>query len=183
MATTSAIVEILVIGVIGVVWVILFLSGVSTTHLDSVVDYMLKLKDWNGLITFLVIGVLYQLGWLINGFSYGILNITERRIRSKIFKQKKLEHRKVRALVYQKASDTVRDDLKVDRSVIRLSRSGVFNFSLIFIALLLQGSPLLPLFPLLLFVVAGCSLQWYFRFVRYYNRMIDEYEVIKNSSP
>ena len=181
MATTSAIVEILVIGVIGSVWLILFLSGISAIHLDSLVDYMLKLKDWSSLITFLAVGIIYQLGWLINGFSYGILNIIEKCIRSKMFKQKKLEHRKVRALVYQKASATVRDDLKVDRSVIRLSRSGVFNFSLIFVALLLHRIPFLPLLLLLLFVVTGCGLQWYFRFVRYYNRMIDEYDAINSS--
>jgi hypothetical protein len=180
MATTTAIVEILVIGIVGSIWVIFFITGIFALPLDALVHFMLKLNDWSGLITFLLIGILYQLGWLINGFSYGILRLfLEKRIRSNIFSQKKLEYRKVRALVYQKASDKVREDLNVERSVIRLSRSGIFNFFLVSTALLINGSTFIKFVPISLVLFAGCGVQWYFRFIRYYNRMIDEYDVIK----
>jgi len=183
MATTAVIVEILVIGLIGSIWLVLFLSGISVLDPDSVYDCMVRLKDWSGLLTFLVIGLIYQFGWLINGFSYGILRfLLTKRMRDKIFEQRQLEHRNVRALVYQEASDKVRQDLDVERSVVRLSRAGMFNFLLISIALLINGSPFVKFAPFSLILSIGCGIQWYFRFARYYNRMIDDYDTIKDSN-
>ena len=180
MATTAVIVEILVIGLIGSIWLVLFLTGISVLDPDSVYGCMVRLKDWSGLITFLAIGIIYQFGWLINGFSYGILRILlTKRMRDNIFKQRQLEYRNVRALVYQEASDKVRQDLDVERSVVRLSRAGIFNFFMISIALLINGNPFIKFVPLSFILFVGCCIQWHFRFVRYYNRMIDEYDVIK----
>jgi hypothetical protein len=100
-------------------------------------------------------------------------------MRERIFKKRERNYNIVRGLVYQKASDKVRSDLDMERSIIRISRSGAFNFGLISISLLINGSPFIK-FPLITVVLLiCCSFQWYYRCKRYYNNMIDFYEVIK----
>jgi hypothetical protein len=180
MTTTSFIVEILVVGSIGSIWFLLFFFGFSLADPKDVIDVLVKLKEWSGLITIGVIGLIYQLGWLINGFSYGILYpCFGKRMKESIFKKKQLNYNIVRGLVYQKASDKVRSDLDMERSIIRISRSGVFNFGLISIALLINGSSFIKFAPVTVVLFIGCSFQWYYRFTRYYVRMIDFYEVIQ----
>ena len=183
MTTTSLIVEILVVGSIGSIWFLLFLFWFSLVDPKDVIDFMVKLKEWSGLVTIGVVGLIYQLGWLINGFSHGILYLCfGKKMRENIFKKKDLSYNIVRGLVYQKASDKVRSDLDMERSIIRISRSGFFNFVLISIALLINGSSFIKFAPVtvVLFIGCfGCFFQWYYRCKRYYGKMINFYEVIQ----
>lgn len=180
MTTTSLIVEILVVGLIGSIWFLLFLFWFSLADPKDVIDILVKPKEWNGLITIGVIGLIYQLGWLINGCSHGIFSFCfGKRIRERIFKKKGLNYNTVRGLVFQKASDKVRSDLDMERSIIRISRSGAFNFGLISISLLINGSSFIKFAPITAVLFISCSLQWYYRLKRYYNKMFDFYEVIK----
>jgi len=179
MTTTSFIVEILVIGSIGSILFLLFFFGFSLADPKDLIDGLVKLKEWSGLVTIGMVGLIYQLGWLINGCSHGIFSLCfGKKMRERIFKKIEPNYNIVRGFVYQKASDKVRSDLDMERSIVRISRSGAFNFGLILISLLINGSSFIKFVPIPMVLLIGCSFQWYYRLKRYYNKMIDFYEVI-----
>lgn len=176
------IIEIIVIGVFSLIWISLLLIRVSVLDISHIHSLATSYSSLSPLILVIGMVVSYQLGWLINGFSYAITVIFfEKKIRDKIFDDENLKYEPVRASVYQKASSDLRSDLGTDRSVIRLSRAGAVNFFFISLTMLLFGGFIshLSFIPFLCFV--GSGLQWYFRYKRYYKRMIASYKVIMYS--
>jgi len=106
----------------------------------------------------------------------GLLGFFKNKIKRKSVSS--LIYEKVRARVYNSCSQFSRDDLAIDRSVVRLSRSAFLNFVLIafFLYKLKIISNVLVFFFCFL---AGLSfLQWYHRVYRYYKRMKSFYKAI-----
>ena len=99
-----------------------------------------NLKDWSTAITVFLILICYQVGWLVNGICFIIPDMVYlRRYKRKLLERRKVDksYGYIRGVVYQKASPQLLYDLNVDRTVLRLSRTGVLNFSLIGIFVLL----------------------------------------------
>lgn len=179
MATTALIVEILVIGILGLVWIILLVFQFSDLDINQIGKILSGLKDWSALYTLLFIGVIYQLGWLINGLGFLFTNgLFEKKIRNKMFEEAKLDYHAVRPTVYQNASPKVCSDMALERSIMRLSRSGIINFFLISVALILNGDSIYIFFPIALVLSFGCYAQWRYRYKRYYKRMIESFRII-----
>jgi len=182
MTTTALIVEMLVIGIFSLCWICLLLFRIPILDITTVTESMKSLKDWVPIITVIALGVTYQLGWMINSLSYAITEILGRgsKIRKKLFEDASLEYEDVRALVYQEASTDARADLGVDRSVVRLARAATVNFAIIAIVLGSFLGKYIFIGIILLLCSIICYLQWYFRFKRYYRRMLKTYEQIIN---
>ena len=124
MATTVMIVEVIVVGIFSSLWIFMVLLRLSLVDLSGISECAAELKDWTALFTIVAIAVLYQLGWLMNTLGHVITEwvFLGRLIRKRMFKHSSLEYMRVRTKVYQEASSSAREDLGVDRSVIRLSR-------------------------------------------------------------
>ena len=183
MATTTLIVEILVVGIFGLIWISLVLLKATAFDASQLVKILYNLRDWSVLITILMIGIIYQLGWMINGLSFGISNfLFEKRIRNRMFLKEGLKYEVVRPTVYQDGSEKVFSDMAVERSVMRLSRAGYLNFLLIAIALLWNGGSFTKFFWIALILFMGCFFQWRQRFRRYYIRMITTFKVIQKEA-
>lgn len=180
MATTALIVEMLVIGSSALVWITLFVLSRWGQKLLPAIEALEPVADWIPLLSIIGIGLLYQLGWLLNFISQVLIESWGggTLIRKSIFKRESLEYESVRLAVYQKASIDARADLGLDRSVVRLSRAAIINFCTTGLVLFYYPSvpKLVPCAILLLSIL--CWVQWYVRFTRYYRRMIKLYLLI-----
>ena len=130
MNTTVAIIEILVVGFFGSAWILLAVMRMGGIEWSAVAAYLDEWKYWSAAVT--VIGTLaaYQVGWLMNGLSRGLMWPLAKRERDRVVGGSK-EYEVVRAAVYQWGSAPVNDDLALEQSVIRLARGGLVNFSII----------------------------------------------------
>ncbi len=180
MATTSIIIEILVIGIFSAVWILL---GLVRTGIVNVADLRVLTSTYerfSSLALIISTAGLYQLGWLVNGLCDAVTTpLSAKRLRDKLFKAAKLEYEPVRATVYQLASPDLRGDLGTDRTVTRLSRAAALNFLLIAVVMMTFGGKFIFLGLILLACSIGSAFQWYFRYKRYYKRIISAYKSIR----
>lgn len=130
MNTTSLIVEVLVGGFITLIWVLLILIKLYDVDLVILQDMLLKYKDWSGYALFATMAFSYQLGWLMIHASYiATTSLIVKPLRKKIFGSEYAKYRKIKNTVYSSASDELMKGIEKDRSVIRLSRTGLVNFA------------------------------------------------------
>ena len=102
MKTTSIIVEMLIIGFFGGIWIILFISKYSSLNLINFINDYPEIKNWSALIALLAILVLYQLGWVINWISVILISfIANKKIRDPIFLDENTSYISARTIVYQ----------------------------------------------------------------------------------
>ena len=183
MNTTVAIIEILVVGLFGSAWILLAVMRAGGIEWSAVAVHLNHWQDWSTTAT--VIGTLaaYQVGWLMNGLSRGLMWPLAKRERNRILGGSK-EYEVVRAAVYQTGSARVNDDLALEQSVIRLARGGLVNFSSIALLLVTSGAGRARLTVAVVFLVLalGCALQWRHRNRRYYERILTEYKTLPQST-
>ncbi len=135
MATTAFLIEILVIGFFGTLWMILLIAFVLAGGDIPRVD-LATLEDWSGLFLFAYMAICYQLGWIINWISWEVFNRTSiQKAREKAFGKPIEERAYERRLlaVHQVASEAIISRIRSDLSVIRLTRSGTINFGSLFL--------------------------------------------------
>lgn len=138
LATTSLIVEIIVIGAFALVWVILFVFKFSGLDLSLIPEWLVAYKDWSTLVAFMSLVISYQLGWSVNQFSYFFArNTYNKTIKAKVFKNQYQNFDSIKSTVYMKGSSFAVEKVKERLSVVRLTRSAFMNFLLISIGLLL----------------------------------------------
>lgn len=132
MSTTTLLVEIVIIGLFALVWLCLLFMQLNIFDLDTLIKSLNYLKEWPILSAFAGLAIVYQLGWLIKMFSHAIVDpATLNLIRKRLFVKENLDYLKVRTKVYQNASGYIQQELHVNRSVFRLSRSGIVNFGML----------------------------------------------------
>lgn len=175
MATTSIIVEILIVGFFVCIWIFLFCLRVSLFDLESVKDFSSKIDP---AATVLLIAVLsYQLGIIMNTFSYHLTKrFAQRKYREEIAPG--IDYHLVWATVRQKASEEMVRTLSLYLSFVRLTRAGVISFPLIAVGMFSFGGriALAGFIPLL--VSIGCFFAWREAYRVYYQRMGFAYQVI-----
>lgn len=136
MATTSLIVEIIVIGAFALVWVTLFIFKFFGLDVSLVSEWLVLYKDWSTVIALISIVVSYQLGWSVNQLSYFFArNTFNKTIKSRIFKDEYENFDSIKATVYMRGSPFAVEKVKERLSVVRLTRSAFMNFLLISIGL------------------------------------------------
>lgn len=137
MNTTSLIVEVLVGGFITLLWIFLIIIKVYDVDLQVLQETILKYQDWSGYILFSTMAFSYQLGWLMIHASYiATSKYLVLPIRKNVFEESYSDYRKIKNTVYFRSSDELMAGIEKDRSVIRLSRTGLLNFSVLAIVLL-----------------------------------------------
>jgi hypothetical protein len=180
MSTTNVIAEIIVTGFFSLIWILLLLLEVFGVNIALFYQNFLTFKDWSSVLLLVLFIITYQLGWLINVLGNLIIDVPfGYKFRNKVFRQKNLEYEKVRAAFYQHASIDLIKDLGLDRTVIRLARGGIINFSLISLTLIPFGKSFIILIILFLILAIGSFFQWRKRFQRYYKRLIISVEIIE----
>lgn len=183
MNTTVAIIEILVVGLFGSVWILLAVMRAGDIEWRAVAAYLDEWRNWSTAAT--VFGTLaaYQVGWLINGLSRGLMWPFAERERDRVLGGPK-KYEVVRAAVFQWGSARVNDDLALEQSVIRLARGGLVNFSIIALLLVTSGAgrPGLTLAAVFLALALGSGFHWRHRNRRYYERILAEYNTLPQST-
>lgn len=182
MGTTVAVVEILVAGLFAAVWVLTAVGLFAEVGWDSIRCWAKESKDWAAVLSAAGALVIYQLGWLVNGLSRAAMWPLANRVRDFLYEHREVSSRSVRETVYQEGSPAVLQDLALDQSVIRLSRAGIINFSITSLLLYYFSRPMTAVATVFLLLFGGCAIQWWQRNWRYYERLLDAYEVIGSKS-
>ncbi|GHV36510.1 hypothetical protein FACS18949_15990 [Clostridia bacterium] len=118
--------EILVTGVTASIWIALMVvkilyPGFEIEKLSILIN---SISIGNALVYSICI---YNLGWVMHHIAEKILDpIFQTRYRRKLFEDKIFFE--IRSFVFQFGSQSVMDDIKFDRHLLRISRSNVINF-------------------------------------------------------
>ena len=176
MATTSLIVEVLVIGAVSLSAFILVLTGLtSDVNREDLLSAGQLGRELAASLAVPMLALTYAVGWIANFCSERIFKaLFQQRLRGSVFKtDSSYEH--ARFLLLQHGSAELVHEVSIDRHIIRLGRAGVFNFSLLalgFTAYGLRGwrsAYLAALFSLALAVLS--YMQWRTRYLSHYKRV------------
>jgi len=138
MATTALIVEILVVGVFGLIWVGLFVFKFFGLEVSTISNWLIQYKDWSTGAVLIFAAISYQLGWSINQFSYFVSRKKlNKSIRKKIFKENYDDYDLIKTTVFLKGTTPILDSIQERFSILRLTRSSSLNFLFISIGLFL----------------------------------------------
>jgi hypothetical protein len=180
MTTTAIIVDILIVGFFGLCWLSLLIAIFSPFELTHIGSFTDEIKTWITPITFGVIFFCYQFGMVINWSGAFLVKICfQKKYRDSVYKNEDLNYNDVKAVVDQYGSAEVHRYLRDDLVIIRLVRSGVINFFLIFVLSLFLHYWFVSIIGLLFMVV--CSFYWFQRYRVYYHRILTLYKVINKN--
>jgi hypothetical protein len=180
LATTTLLVEILVIGSLAEVWLTaLFLAfaGPISFNLTTAESEMLK-----ALVPVLAIPVLsltYSVGWATNFLAERIFKSWfEDSLRNILFKEgaPETDYEVARIIYLQTGSPELGREFVLDRHILRISRANALNFLMIGVSLIIcspfLGSRRVELLAVLCAAIAAASFwQWRSRYVSYYKRL------------
>lgn len=144
MTTTAFVVEILVAGLLAMVW--LLMAPVALLFPSEARALTQELKNFSGyslLLGFIVLAVAYTLGWLINSVTFWIAHLSYRRTL-----QRQVIGRKCTREIYEdlrttvlmnKECEEVINRLSAQTAVHRITRSGGLNFLALGATIILLG--------------------------------------------
>lgn len=134
MNTTNLIVEFLVVGLLALCW---FLLGILCVTGQVAIDGVSRFFQWNAwavLVIPLLFSFCYTLGVIVNRLSDYIIHRVDSKIRHSFFGGTETEAlsrwRQAQLTVFEK-SDRLKARLDFGRTILRVARSGMVNFSLI----------------------------------------------------
>ena len=134
MATTTLIVEFVVVGLTALCWMVMFLFAWLGLDPGAVHDWAALSGGWTPALAVGAVVLAYQLGWILDYGSYWLFYYMWN-VRS-IKREYVADNRwwAVYSAVHQKAQDGISHHLRALLSVIRLSRTAAVNFPLIAVA-------------------------------------------------
>lgn len=186
MATTSLFVEIIVIGSLAELWFVAFLVALQPPETVSPLLTRTLQSDATGAaIVGMLLAVTYAVGWVVNFVCERAFKaLFEKRLRDTLFEESPTAYHEARALVFQKGSSDLLHELVLDRHIIRIVRSNVFNFFLIGVGVVLNRHHLSQstVFALVVacWFIAGASFyQWKARYTSYYKQLAAAAAIIK----
>lgn len=190
MATTSLFVEIIVVGALAEVWFFAFIAAMQPVGtISALLARLVSLGPLNTVVAGVLLAVTYAVGWVVNfaaerSFKY----LFEAKVRDQMFGGNAASYREARAVVFQKGSSELLQDLILDRHIVRIARSNVFNFALIGVALLLNGrrfqsGPLAAVFGACVVLAFLSFAQWRTRYESHYSKVSAAARVIGQSVP
>src|SRR5712691_9595517 len=132
MATTSLIVEVLVIGAVALSAVVLLATGLADPiSLQQLIQAQGIIRDLSVPLAVPILAVTYSVGWIVNFSSERLFKaIFQDRLRGSVF-QAGSTYEDARITVLQHGSTELVHELLIDRHIVRLGRAGVLNFGLL----------------------------------------------------
>jgi len=180
--TTSVFLEILISGMMSIIWIFLVLNKIANPSIQLIERILKFIQYPNVSIAFVFVILCYNLGWIIHYLSESVLdNLFQTRFRDKLFDSPN-DFYKIRSEIFQKASEHTIIDLQFDRQVIRISRSNIFNLFLISVCIIpyfnrTNNIALLCFFISTIFCIAS-FFQWQNRYKSTFYEMRRIYETI-----
>jgi hypothetical protein len=174
-ATTSIIVELLIIGFFTLVWILLFSVQLSIIDVQTLKQVLPFLQSTAG---FLVISALsYHLGLAMNSLS---LRLTKRFGQSKYRNEiaPGTNYEVIKTKVRQDASDEMNRTLTLHLTFVRLMRAGIVNFALLTIILFTFPWRIAALGFISLFICLASFIGWRDAYRRYYRRIAFAYREV-----
>lgn len=175
MATTSLFVEIIVIGSLAELWFVAFLVALQPRgSIGPLLARMSPFDSAGAAIVAVMLAITCAVGWGVNFLSERTFkSIFEKRLRDHLFAGSATVYREAHVLVFQKGSTDLLQEFVLDRHIIRIVRSNVFNFLLLGLGLLfnhqrLPQSTLVVLVVACWFIAVSSFLQWMTRYQSYY---------------
>lgn len=183
MKTTAVFAEMIIVGFLGLLWMVILIAEHFGVSQAQIVTFLANYKDVLTPLSVLFFLVCYNVGWLINGVAYWLTGkIFVESYRDKLIEVAKIEssYHDIRVAVYQEASPQLLSELDTDRAVLRLSRTGLVNFPMLAVAVLLSTS-VSNIFAIVALVFLLLSiLQWYQRSKRFYRQIVNLYKRLDN---
>jgi len=140
MATTSLIVEVLVIGMVALSAVLVFATGLANPATSQqLIRIQGMIHDLSVPFAMPILAITYALGWIVNFVSERLFKILfQNRLRGSVFPDRST-YEDARITVLQRGSSELVHEVLIDRHIIRLGRAGVLNFGLLGIGFLVYG--------------------------------------------
>lgn len=111
MATTSLVVEMVIIGCFSTLWLLLAAVRVHLLEVVPLCDPA-SVQSWVTPMLFVATAIMYQVGWVINAVADALTaKALGRRVRDRLFSAANLKYETARALVYHKASPALIGDI------------------------------------------------------------------------
>ncbi len=186
MATTGAIVEILVAGFLALIWLaILLLSPAGPAQIAQAASFFQRYKDYSGLVLLSVLVLSYQLGWVVNACTYWLGKLYMVPLRQKIFGDdaKRERYDRIKAELYAwPGSEKIIKVLYSHTAVDRIARAGGFNFLMLAGVTFFSGYLRLPALTIVFALLGiGCWLVAFDRHYRYYKYLRYAWDVCQSS--
>ena len=158
MSTTALLVEVLVQGLLTTCWLIILVLGINGFNFDPelITKLLLPFKDYSSILLIFLLVFGYHIGWIMNFLSYRLGSFLYiNRIRRKILGEElQLGDFLIDSRISQTASIEFMKKLRHRRSVIRLSRSGLINFFMLGVLILIFFNIWLGIVFLILSIVS-----------------------------
>lgn len=184
MTTASIFVELLIAGSFSIGWILLFSLKLSVLD-TSMFQALLSLNDSNSAwLVGLGFAVAYQVGVLMNLMAYWILYSLREKSwrRCAVLRSGANSFEQMRIVVFQKGSEPLVQGLLSSLHFARMGRTGIFNFLLLTIALLLYDR--LQGMAAISFILAlGSVPVWIMQGKRYYRRVGVAYQELSRIEP
>lgn len=186
MPTTALIVEVLVIGAMTLIWLVAFFAAFLPLPTSAQAAMFISLiREASPLLALPTLALTYAIGWITNFCSERIF-FFRHRIRDQQF-EGETHYEMVKLSALQHGSDNLVQEMFTDRHVIRLARGGVMNFTLLAIALSingLRGRDFAWPFAVLCLVFAALSFaQWRKKYRSHYVNLKRIEIVLPNETP
>jgi hypothetical protein len=144
MATTAFVVEILVAGLLAMVWLLMVpVTLLFPSEARALAEELKNFSGYSLLLGFIVLAVAYTLGWLINSVTYWIAYLSYRRTlqRQIIGRQctREIYENLRTAVLMNKECEEVVNKLSAQTAVHRITRAGGLNFLALGIMTILLG--------------------------------------------
>ena len=167
-------VEILVIGNFTLTWIVLLLLRTGVADLAALASARGLAKDLPELSVIASLAILYQLGWAMNWISHLLFaRLTNWDLRRKVLVENDSDYAHLKTAAFQNASLAVMNELQMNKSLIRLTRSAALNFALTGIIAVsylstgwVIGGSLSLLFAALCGLHARHTVTWYYEKLR-----------------
>jgi len=184
MTSTALFVEILLIGALADVWIIIFLLGLVSSNAIQVASTIESISKVSNILVFPFVGFTYSIGWVINFSSERLFKpVFQKKYREELFNSIGTSYDDARGLFFQKASNNVVEDLRLDRHVFRITRSNMLNFLMLSISMTLHIEKSILWVPTGIIIALLLStisfFHWRTSFRSSYRKIFDTYKVIK----
>jgi hypothetical protein len=176
MATTTLLVEILVIGSLAQAWLVsVFLGVVGPITFNPSPGQVEALKTLAPLLVVPVMSLAYAIGWVVNFAAERLFKVLfEKRWRNSLFTNQ--EYEVARILYLQRGSSELGREFVLDRHILRIARANVVNFFLVGASSIAYWNFLGPratvgVILLCILVSVASFEQWRLRYRSYYKRL------------
>ena len=181
MPTTALVIEILVGGVVSVVWLAMIIFALPGVSLSQLQVYFEQVKDIMPVIAFGSVGFMYFWGWILHLVTEATIDRWQVKFRDKLYKSNDTNFFEARNYLFIFGSNSIIADIEFDRHILRIMKTGILNFIMIALCSLLHLKQNPAVFITLIVATLAISIflifQWKKRFISTYKKIQGSYEL------